>query len=388
MTELINSIPRIWLYLLAGAVLMLLYQMWFWLRYMLVRKKRLIVLPPQTKKEAEEQQENIGVSVIVAARNEEDNLRNYLHQLLEQDYPEFEVIVVNDGSEDGTQEVLDEYSARYTKLKTTFVPRQARILSSKKLALTLGVKAAKYEYLLFTDADCCPASPHWISEMTEAYRQSGKTEVVLGLGAYFKEKSALNRLIQYETLFTAMQYLGMAAAHHPYMGVGRNLSYRKSLFLSKQGFAHLPVARAGDDDLLVNRFAGKKNTAVVRTGESITWSVPKRTWAEWYQQRKRHLSVSGLYTTGSKIRLCLEPLSRAAWYGLLIAMLCVGGWQLQCTAAVLYVARLLMQLTVMRVSAKRMSVPRPGLEIAFWDIVFPLITLWILMLPKSRHVYW
>ncbi len=388
MTELIDYIPRLWLYLLAGAAAVMLYQMWFWLRYMLVRRKSLLVLPPDTKKEEDNPQKETGVSVIVAARNEENNLRNYLHQLLEQDYPEFEVIVVNDGSEDGTQEVLDEYAARYPRLKTTFVPRQARILSSKKLALTLGVKAARYEYLLFTDADCCPASPDWIREMTEPYRRSDRTEVVLGLGAYFKEKSALNRLIQYETLFTALQYLGMAAARHPYMGVGRNLSYRKSLFMERQGFAHLPVARAGDDDLLVNRFAGKKNTAVVRTEGSITWSVPKHTWAEWYQQRKRHLSVSGLYKTGSKIRLCIEPLSRAAWYGLLITMLCIGSWQLQCAAAGLYVARLLMQLTVMRVSAGRMGVPKPGLETAFWDIAFPLLTLWILMLPKSKHVYW
>jgi len=388
MTELLDSIPRIWLYLLAGAAVVLLYQMWFYLRYMLVGRKRLVVLPSGAKNDTEEPQKEIGVSVIVAARNEEDNLRNYLHQLLEQDYPEFEVIVVNDGSEDDTQAVLDEYSARYPKLRTTFVPKQARILSSKKLALTLGVKASRYEYLLFTDADCCPASTNWLREMTEAYRLSGKTEVVLGLGAYFKEKSALNRLIQYETLFTALQYLGMAAAHRPYMGVGRNLSYRKSLFLEHQGFAHLPVARAGDDDLLVNRFGNSKNTAVVRTPESLTWSVPKRTWAEWYQQRKRHLSVSGLYRTGSKLRLCFEPLSRAAWYGLIITMLCIGTWQLQCAAAVLYVLRLLMQLTVLRVSAGRMGVPKPGLEVAFWDVAYPLLTLWILMLPKSRHVYW
>ena len=389
MSELNNFISPIEQYLLCGMLAVLLYQMWFYLRYMLVRRKRLVVLPRQRRKDRNEANEELpGVSVIVAARNEAHNLRPYLHQLLDQDYPRYEVIVVNDGSEDDTQQVIEEYAARYPQLKITFVPCQARVPSSKKLALTLGVKAAQYEYLVLTDADCCPASRQWLRTLTESYRLSGKTEVVLGFGAYFKEKGALNRLIQYETLFTGLQYLGMAAAHRPYMGVGRNLSYRKSLFLKNDGFAHLPVARAGDDDLPVNRFATGRNTAVVRSPESVTWSVPETSGKAWYQQRRRHLSVSHLYRTGSKARLCIEPLSRAAWYILLIAIFSTGGMIAAAAAAGLYLLRLMMQLVVMSVSARRMGVPAAGAETVFWDIAYPLLTLWILIQPKSKHVYW
>jgi cellulose synthase/poly-beta-1,6-N-acetylglucosamine synthase-like glycosyltransferase len=375
-------------YLLGAAGIILLYQLWFHLRYMLVKKK--LVTGPSGKKNApSDATESLpGVSVIVSARNEAENLRPYLCQLLEQDYPEYEVIVVNDGSEDDTQAVLDEYAARYPRLKTSFVPREAILLSSKKMALTLGVKAARYEHLLFTDADCCPGSPHWIREMMRGYLQPGQTEVVLGAGAYFKEKGVLNRLIQYETLFTSLQYTGMAAAHRPYMGVGRNLSYKKSLFLRHNGFAHMTSIQAGDDDLLVNHLANGRNTAVVRTPESLTWSVPKQSWETWYHQRKRHLSVSPLYRTGSKVMLCTEPLSRAVFYGLLAALLCTGNPYLQAVAAGLYVLRLIVQTSVFSTSARRTGMPSIGLDIAVWDIVYPLITLWILMLPREKNTYW
>ena len=259
-----------------------------------------------------------GVSVVVCARNESDNLRHYLHALAGQKYPEFEVIVVNDGSQDDTQTVLDHYAKLFRNLRLTFVPGDAWVRSSKKLALTLAAKAAKYDYLLLTDADCRPESPNWISEMMQGFRNPD-TEVVIGYGGYFDEPAAINRLVRYDTIVNAMTYLGFAMSRHPYMGVGRNLAYRKDTFFRHHGFAGTLGQRAGDDDLFVNKIANSLNTEVVVTPDSFTWSVPKHSYAEWRMQRYRHLSVSPSYRLSTKLRLTAEPVIRALLYILTIA---------------------------------------------------------------------
>ena len=258
------------------------------------------------------------VSVIVCARNEADNLRHFLQALCCQKYPVFEVIVVNDGSEDQTQTVLEHYTQLFRNLRLTFVPNDAWVRSSKKLALTLAAKAAKYDYLLLTDADCRPESPYWIEEMMRGFSDP-ETEVVIGYGGYFEEPTAINRLVQYDTVTRAMTYLGFALSGHPYMGVGRNLAYKKSTFFANNGFAGQLGQRAGDDDLFVNKVANRDNTEVVLTPNSYTWSIPKRTYAEWRLQKYRHLSVSPAYRNATKWRLATEPVVRALLYLVLIA---------------------------------------------------------------------
>jgi cellulose synthase/poly-beta-1,6-N-acetylglucosamine synthase-like glycosyltransferase len=328
-----------------------------------------------------------GVSVIVAARNEAGNLRDYLHSLLEQDYPMYEVIVVDDRSEDNTRQVLDDMMLHYPRLRRTFVPQHARIISSKKLALTLGIKGARYDYLLLTDADCRPASRQWISSVMRGF-DTATTEVVLGYGAYFYEKSALNRLIRYETLTTGLQYMGLAAAGHPYMGVGRNLAYKKSLFVRSNGFTGLTGEQAGDDDLFVNRVAKRKNTNVVYGGDTLTWSVPETTWEGWWQQRRRHLSVAHLYRTGSRMLIGFEPLTRCVWYAAVIAMLAVASPLLKMAALAAFLLRWVVQWIVLNVSAKRLGVHGIGAELIIWDWLYPLLTLLMLSLPRHKNRLW
>ena len=234
----------------------MLYQCYFYLRYMAGvarwQRKRATDSPNMDS-------DLPKVSVIVCARNEGTNLSDYLHTLLHQDYPCYEVIVVNDGSEDDTQQVLERYAQQCNNLYITFVPREARVISSKKLALTIGIKAAHYDYLLLTDADCRPESRNWIREMMNGFVRGGEqTEVVLGYGAYMEKQTVLSSLISYDTLFIGLQYMGMAAAGHPYMGVGRNLAYKKSTFFQHDGFRGLLNERSGDDDLFVNKVAAKK----------------------------------------------------------------------------------------------------------------------------------
>ena len=358
-----------------------------------------------------------GVSVLVCAHNEAYNLSAYLYALLSQDYPTYEVIVVDDGSEDKTREVIESYMVQDKRLRITFVPKEARVRSTKKLALTLAAKAAQYDYLLLTDADCTPESTHWISEMMSGFMPSAEyrvqstenrklttqysllntKEIVLGFGAYFYEKGFVNRLVRYDTLFNGLHYLSAAAHGHPYMGVGRNLAYKKELFFKTGGFKKMMNNRAGDDDLFVNHVANRKNTAVVCSRDSITWSPSKTTMRDWWQQKRRHLSVSHDYRLGTKIRLALEPMSRGLFYLAVIALLVAFAYQpivgsplsiLAALALGLFLLRWIVQTIVINLSAKRMGLHGFNMfTILGMDIFLPLVSLYMLCVPK-KQVKW
>lgn len=371
--------------LIGGLFCLFAAQAYFYLRYLAAPRRHL-----RRKQEPApaEPQEPRGVSVIVAARNEVCNLEPYLQALLTQDYPLYEVIVVDDGSEDATSSVIDSYIVQYPRLRTTFVPRDAHVGSTKKLALTLAAKAARYDYLLLTDADCRPESTGWISEMMRGFDRPG-TEIVLGYGAYYKENGRLNRLIRFDTLFNGLHYLGAALCHHPYMGVGRNLAYRKDTFFRSGGFSQLMTERAGDDDLLVNRIATSRNTAVVLTRPSITYSIAKQTWREWLLQKRRHLSVSPKYRTATKCRLALEPLTRGLFYLALILASVFGSPLTWGVAGILFAVRLLIQLLVIDLSAYRMGQTTFGLCVLWYDICLPLVSLYMLATqPLHKQRAW
>jgi len=348
-----------------------------------------------TQNVAEKPGEKPGVSVVVCARNEADNLQHYLHALVCQNYPTFEVIVVNDASEDNTQLVLDHYQKNFRNLHITFVPADAMVRSSKKLALTLAAKASHYDYLLLTDADCRPESPEWISEMMKGFCQP-ETEIVLGYGGYFEEPTRVNRLIQYDTVFCAMQYLGMAMSGHPYMGVGRNLAYRKSTFFGNHGFAGQLGQRAGDDDLFVNKVCTAANTEVVLTPKSYTWSVPKRTFGQWRIQKYRHLSVSPSYKLASKLRIGLEPLTRGLWYAAIIASIVLAILGLVSpviafVACALFIARLIWQMAMINRAGRIFGMSGFGIEVLWLDIFLPLNNLFMLIrhrLHRRQQLQW
>ncbi|MBX2967286.1 MAG: glycosyltransferase [Cyclobacteriaceae bacterium] len=254
----------------------------------------------------------IPVSVIVCAHDEEQNLRELVPQLLAQDYPDFEVIVVNDRSNDATFDFLREASRFNPKLKVVQVEYLPPHANGKKYAITLAMKTASNEVVLLTDADCRPNSPAWIASM--ANRFTPDTQLVLGYSPYIKQPGFLNLFIRFETLFTALQYVGLALAGMPYMGVGRNLAYRKSLFLENKGFRGYLDVTGGDDDLFVNRHATSKNTQVSLGADALVMSIPKQTWREFLRQKTRHLRVGRFYKFGHRTVLGLFSLSQmVAW---------------------------------------------------------------------------
>lgn len=242
------------------------------------------------------------VSVIVCAKNEEENLKAHLSSLINQSYPNFELVLVNDSSNDNTLEVMEDFAQHHQNVKIVDVKEVETFWGNKKYALTLGIKAAKNELLLFTDADCKPVSNHWIAEMVSQLQ--GETVIVLGYGAYNKVKNSfLNKLIRFETLLAALRYFSFAKLGSAYMGVGRNLAYTKSSFFKANGFMSHMRIKSGDDDLFVNQVATSKNTTICFTKTSFTTSVPKLIFKTWMDQKRRHISTSKYYQNKHKIAL-------------------------------------------------------------------------------------
>lgn len=318
------------------------------------------------------------VSVIICARNEERNLEKNLPAILEQDYPVYEVVVVNDCSADDSDSVLRRFSAQYQHLKIVTLNEHARFKHGKKFAVTLGIKAANYDHLLFTDADCRPASASWISLIQRNFTEG--REIVLGYSPYEKVRGFLNALIRFETFNTAVNYLSFALAGHPYMGVGRNLSYKKQLFFKAKGFAshmHIP---SGDDDLFVNQNARKDNTAIEIHYDSQVWSAPKKTFSSYWRQKTRHMGAGRAYKSGDKQILSLQALSGVMFY-ILLAVLLVLKREWYYVVAV-YMLRLIIQLIIYYPSLKKLNCkdlfwwfPALDLFYNFFIIVVSIISL-------------
>ncbi len=243
-----------------------------------------------------------GVSVIICANNELKNLQSNLQHFLRQDYPEFELIVVDDRSTDGTYDYLYDLKQKEKRLRLVRIDDTPDHINNKKYAITLGIRAAKNDIVLFSDADCRPAGDQWIKGLAAPFSKR-RIQIALGYSQYIRKKGFLNAFIRFDTLWTGLQYLGLALLGKPYMGVGRNLAYRKALFLDNRGFGRYQQVTGGDDDLFVQEHASKRNTAVVISPETLVHSQPKERWGAFNIQKRRHLAAGKHYNPGTRILL-------------------------------------------------------------------------------------
>ncbi|WP_223583855.1 glycosyltransferase [Sphingobacterium sp. GVS05A] len=299
------------------------------------------------------------LSVIICAHNEQDNLREFLPSILNQDYANFEVIVVNDFSTDETPWVLQEFDEQYAHLKIVDIKEHIRLKHGKKFAVSMGIKASKYETLVFTDADCAPQSDQWLKEVASAFRP--ETEIVLGYSPYFKKRGLLNLLIRFETSHTAMSYLSYALKGDAYMGVGRNMAYKKDLFFRNKGFAAHMHIKSGDDDLFVNQNATAINVNIALASAAIVYSAPKTTWKSYYKQKARHSGASTIYKKRHQRMLGTQLVSAVLFYLTLIAATIAfpAFWYVPLTA---YLLRLFTQWAVFTSIYKKLEVK----ELIWW----------------------
>ena len=315
------------------------------------------------------------VSVVIAAHNEYHHLKKNLPSILEQDYPDFEVVVVNHASNDETASLLKELNQKHEKLKVITIERDLNFFHGKKFPLSIGIKSAANDLLLLTDADCKPNSPLWIQKMAAHYDKN--TEVVLGYGPYEAEKGFLNKLVRYDTFLVAMQYLSFALKGFPYMGVGRNLSYRKELFFKQKGFiSHYGIA-SGDDDLFIGAVARKGNTKVDIAPESFVYSEPKQSFKAWFTQKRRHMTTGKKYKKKFKFLLGTYGLSLLVFYLALLFLLIT--WQLPYSLIALgaLLLRIITQLIIHKNILKRLNEKQLLLFSLLWEpvhvFIIPLI---------------
>lgn len=315
------------------------------------------------------------VSIVISAKNEYFNLKKNLPKILEQDYPDFEVLVVNDSSDDDSYELLKEMAKGNPRLKIVNIPESLNFFKGKKFPLSIGIKSAKNDIIILTDADCCPRSPNWIKSLQSNFNEH--TEIVLGYGAYEERKGFLNKLIQFDTLQIAIQYLSFALAGSPYMGVGRNLAYRKSLFYRNKGFTSHYKIQSGDDDLFINKVANKNNTRIEIEPESHTVSSPKLKFKNWVQQKQRHLETGKYYKTKHKFLLGAYSLSRFLFY-LCFIILIINIYNIKVLLPLFFIRLIsffvLYNFCTKKLEVKKLLLISPLLEI-FFVIFTPILII-------------
>ncbi|HEX8516586.1 MAG TPA: glycosyltransferase [Bacteroidia bacterium] len=356
-------------------VLALLIQLFFYLgffsRLAFFKKKE---LPPYTP----------PASIVICAKNEDDNLVEFLPRIFEQDYPEFEVVVVNDCSFDNSEDILKEFANKHSNLKIVTIKEDETYTHGKKIALMMGIKGAGNEHMLLTDADCRPNSKDWLRNMMQHF--NGETEIVIGYGAYEKQKGFLNKIIRYDTFFIALQFLSFSLAGKTYMGTGRNLAYKKSLFFRMKGFASHYHIESGDDDLFVNEAATKRNSQVEISIETHTISRVKKTFKDWFRQKRRHVTTFKHYNSGSKFRLAMLSMSMYFFFGTFVTLLIL---QFQPIIVLsLFALRLLVQIIIFNKSMKLLAekdllMLAPLIEIILL-LMYPFITFANMFVRKNK----
>ncbi len=309
------------------------------------------------------------VSVVICAKNEDENLTEFLPKVLTQDYPDFEVIVVNDCSWDNTENVIDEFAKIFPNLRKASIKEDGYYKHGKKFAILVGIKATTHNRMVFTDADCYPSSNQWLKEMAKGFTDS--KEIILGYGAYEKQKGFLNKLIRFDAFMIGVNYLSGAIKNKAYMGVGRNLAYAKDLFYKQKGFSNHYHINSGDDDLFVNQAANNKNVNVVVDKNAITYSLAKKTFRDWRLQKVRHLSTAPLYRVSSKTRIAFSYFSQYYFYLSLLAMAIT--LKTLILLPIILALKMIVQLIFLNKATKKLN----ERDLLFGSVFYELILLFI-----------
>lgn len=316
----------------------------------------------------------IPVSVIICAKNEADNLGNFLPSIINQKYSDFEIVLINDASSDDTLAIMQSFKKKHQNIKIIDVENIEAFWGNKKYALTLGIKAATHKHLLFTDADCKPISKYWISEMSQKF--SDEKTIVLGYGKYKKEHSLVNLFVRFETLLAAIQYFSYAKLGSPYMAVGRNLAYHKDEFFNVKGFINHIHIKSGDDDLFIQDAANKENTVICTSEKSFTVSEAPKSFKEWFRQKRRHISTANHYKKKHKFFLGLFFVSKVLFYILGITLFFFESWKV---ILPLFISYFLIQLMVIGFSSKKLNEP----QITY---LFPFLEIGLLLFQLSIFI--
>ena len=259
------------------------------------------------------------ISIVLCARDAYEYLVELIPVLLQQDYPDFEIVVVNDCSDDETEEYLKDLERKEPRVKPVQLKQHLNFFNGKKFPLSMGIKSAQNDLIVLTDCNCMPTTDQWLRSMANRY--NNRTEIVIGYSPYVYKKSSLNRIIRFDALQNALLYLSAALRHHAYMGIGKNLSYRKELFYKNKGFISHYTTSVGDDDLFISQVANKKNTEVLIDAENAILTTPPSNFKTWVRQKSSRYSTIKKYNFTTRLSLSLFYASQFLFHASFIALL-------------------------------------------------------------------
>lgn len=364
-------------YILALFVLTLVIQLiihWF-------RFSKLAFYKRQVRMKNDEELE--PVSIVVCARDAYEQLTELIPSLLSQDYPNFEIVVVNDCSDDETEEYLKDLERREPRIKPVQLRQHLNFFNGKKFPLSMGIKSATHDLMVLTDADCQPTSSQWLRSVVSCYDRDA--EVVIGYNRLRNTGGLLNHFMRFDALQNGIFYLSSALAGKPFMGVGKNLSYRQCLFFRNKGFTSHYTMAAGDDDVFISQVATKKNTRVQIDAENTMVSTPASSFGVWIRERCVRYSTIPMYRRGARAMMALHYWSQFLFYACFIALFFLPpafaiASEMPYKAyyfpvlAVLFLLRYITQMFVYRGASRRLGEHGLLSGLILWDFLFALLT--------------
>jgi cellulose synthase/poly-beta-1,6-N-acetylglucosamine synthase-like glycosyltransferase len=354
------------------AAIQLFYTFQFYARWAFYKKKQNAnqpALPP--------------VSVIIAARNESDNLYENLPHILCQDYPDFEVIVVNNQSIDDSNWILIAFARQFPRLKVVELSKSPHLRPGKKLPITLAIKAAKHEHFVLTDADCKPASSSWLKDMMSAtaYHQ----ELVIGYSPFSKEKGFLNRLVRYDNTWMSASSFAYALGNMAYKANGRNLAYSKQLFQKTNGFKNHYALIPGDDDLFLNDAIRYTKPALCTEPSAFVNAHAPKTWSAWLRQKSKHHATAARYSFIKRLLLGIYPSSVLLLWISFVALLFNKAF-LPLNAGI-FLGTLVIKWWLQGRGLNKLGERKLALFFPFWDLLHSILMPVIYYISERQKYY-
>ena len=331
-------------------------------------------------------------SIVLCARDAYEYLTELIPVLLNQDYPDFEIVVVNDCSDDETEEYLKDLERREPRVKPVQLKQHLNFFNGKKFPLSMGIKSAQNDLIVLTDFNCMPVNDQWLRSVVNRYNH--QTEIVIGYSPYVQKKGSLNHLMRFDALQNGLLYLSAALNHHAYMGIGKNLSYRKELFYRNQGFISHYTTAVGEDDLFINKVSTKKNTEVLIDAENGILTTPTSSFKLWMRQKSSRYSTVSKYDGRSRLMLSLFYGSQLLFYASFITLiaLCAKPAFVITGGAAFYIPILVFffllrfgsQMIIYHKASKRLGEKGllPGLIV--YDFLFAFLSPWLRLMGRMN----
>lgn len=327
-----------------------------------------------------------GISVIIPLYDSDVTFMNErLPIFLSQTHKLYQVVVVDVTGDPEIAEQLNLMKLGWgEKLSSTRIHADKTLRISTKMALNVGIKAARYDNVVFSLPECSPRSERWAEMMARGF--AGGHDVVLGYASIVPERGLASKLIRCANMALSTRWLSFAVRHKAYRGTLCNLGITKKMYFGARGFNYLNL-NMGEDDLFVMALANRHNTVATMGGSA---TINQKTWGglSWWLPRRVKLSYPyRFYPKRVKWGTGLELWSRALFFVVAIMVAAMLPFAAKMVAVGVIMARYLLVLWQMKCVARRLS--ERGFLSVYWiyDLVAPVVEAVLAIRRKMIPTY-